>query len=69
MNTYNFEIRHKKGDEMPVDYLSRHRVDALGDFHDTLYVEQQRDPLCTEINFFLKTVNIQHIALNKSKTK
>jgi hypothetical protein len=43
MNTYNFEMRHKKGDEMPAD-LSRHPIDTLEDFHDTLYLEQQRDP-------------------------
>jgi hypothetical protein len=52
MSTYNFEIRHKKGDEMPADYLSRHPIDTLEEFHDTLYLEQHRDPLCQEIIFF-----------------
>jgi hypothetical protein len=39
---------------MPAYYLSRHPMDGLNKFCDTLYLEQQRDPLCQEINFFLK---------------
>jgi hypothetical protein len=36
---------------MPADYLSRHPIDALEEFHDTLFLEQQRNPLCQEITF------------------
>jgi hypothetical protein len=39
---------------MPADYLSKHLIDKLEDFHDTLCLEQLRDPLCQEITFFLR---------------
>jgi hypothetical protein len=54
MGTYNFEIRHKIGEEMPTDSSSRYPIDGLKDFHDTLYLKQQIEHLCQEINYFLE---------------
>jgi hypothetical protein len=61
MGTYNFDIRHKKGNEMPADYLSRHPIDEISfryqdenvSFRETLFVEQYREQLCQELKYYL----------------
>jgi hypothetical protein len=36
---------------MPADYLSRHPIDDLEEFHDTLYLNR-KETLCAKNQFF-----------------
>ena len=45
-NKYDFEIKYKKGSEMPADFLSRNVVDAVGIFEDNWKAEQEQDEYC-----------------------
>ncbi len=43
MNTYNFQLLYKKGDEMPADYLSRNVVSAISWSNVEIANEQDND--------------------------
>ena len=43
---YNFEIKYKKGSEMPADFLSRNAVEAIGPFDDNWTAAQEEDEYC-----------------------
>ena len=62
-----FWNKTQKGDEMPADYLSRHPIDDLEEFHDTLYLNCKETLCAKKSNFFLKTANTPHIVLNNKK--
>ena len=43
---YNFEIKYKKGSEMPADFLSRNAIDAVSPFDDNWKTAQEEDDYC-----------------------
>ena len=59
MNEHDFVIRHKKGDEMAADFLSRNvvaklNVSSINIFDKDLLTLQQLDPFIQTISNFLK---------------
>ena len=66
MGRYDFEIRYKKGSEMPADYLSRNVVEAISwETHD-LQTAQENDNLLKALKIscsiknFPETQNAKH---------
>jgi len=53
MNKFDFEIRYKKGSEMPADYLSRNVVASIGWESEELRKAQEGDHLVRAIRNFL----------------
>ena len=53
MNKFDFEIRYKKGSEMPADYLSRNVVASIGWESEELRQAQEGDHLVRAIRNFL----------------
>lgn len=53
MNSYDFEIRYKKGEEMPADFLSRNVVSAIGWSNEEINKLQEKDPLIFNLKQFL----------------
>lgn len=53
MNSYDFEICYKKGEEMPADFLSRNVVSAIGWTNDEMNRFQEADPLISNLKKFL----------------
>jgi hypothetical protein len=51
---WNFEIKHKKEIEMPVDYLSRNVVEAIDMSNEDLAEMQDQDKFCASIKHLLK---------------
>ena len=49
---WNFEIKYKKGSEMPADFLSRNVVEAIEVSDEDLEL-QMKDGLCTAVRNFL----------------
>lgn len=54
MNTYNFKIVYKKGDEMPADFLSRNTVANISWQNEDILHGQQNDELIKNIVEFLQ---------------
>ena len=53
MNTYNFQMVYKKGEEMPADYLSRHVVASMSWSELELASEQEADDTLNQVKRFL----------------
>ena len=53
MNSFDFEIRYKKGEEMPADFLSRNIVSTIGWSNEQLTTYQENDPLIKNLKEFL----------------
>jgi len=53
MGRYDFEIRYKKGSEMPADYLSRNVVEAISWETNDLQTAQENDNLLKALKNFL----------------
>ena len=43
---YNFDIKYKKGSEMPADFLGRNAIDAVGIFDQNWIAAQEQDKYC-----------------------
>ena len=54
---YNFDIKYKKGSEMPADFLSRNAIDAVGIFDQNWITAQEQDKYCEIVK--------QHMAMKK----
>ena len=54
---YNFDIKYKKGSEMPADFLSRNAIDAVGSFDQNWIAAQEQDKYCEIVK--------QHMAMTK----
>jgi hypothetical protein len=46
---FDFEIKHKKGIEIPADYLSRNVVEAIAMSNEDLEELQDRDEFCASL--------------------
>ena len=55
MNTYNFQMVYKKGEEMPADYLSRHVVAAISWSDPEMINEQGADDVLKLVKRFLSS--------------
>ena len=53
MNSYDFEICYKKGEEMPADFLSRNIVSAIGWSNEQMIKFQTDDPMIFNLKEFL----------------
>ena len=53
MNLFSFEIIYKKGEEMPVDFLSRNAVDAISSDLNSFAQEQNKDELLHHLRLYL----------------
>ena len=50
---WNFEIKYKKGSEIPADFQSRNVVEAIKTSDEDLAELQMKDALCTAVRNFL----------------
>ena len=53
MTEYDFEIKYKKGAEMPADFLSRNVLAEISIFDKDLLDKQKADPFCVALREFL----------------
>ena len=53
MNTYNFQMIYKKGEEMPADYLSRHVVAPISWSEGEIEAEQAADDVLCQVKRYL----------------
>ena len=65
---YNFDIKYKKGSEMPADFLSCNAVEVVGIFDDNWNMAQDQDEYCRMVKqHMLVKGNCQFRQLEVSK--
>ena len=66
---YEFDIKYKKGSEMPADFLSRNAVEAVGIFDDNWKLAQEQDEYCQIVKQHMekkKTCQCSQLEISKS---